>query len=346
MNKAFWSGKKVFLTGHTGYKGAWLAAWLSHLGAQLFGFSLPPETTPNLCDLISLESQIPFVHGDIRDGARLTPALKNFAPDIVFHLAAQSLVRRGYAEPVETFSTNVIGTANLLEAIRLTPSVRAVLIVTSDKCYDNREWVYPYRETDSLGGADPYSASKACAEILTSAYRRSFFSDDSSAAIATARAGNVIGGGDFSPDRLIPDCMSARAQNRPIELRNPHSTRPWQHVLDPLHGYLLLAEKLFSEGKPFAKSYNFGPAPGEIRPVHKIIEALSIPWVKAQNPGPHEAAQLAVDSSLARAHLAWRPRLSLDTALAWTAAWYTAHHNGEDTKTLVHQQIQTFETLI
>jgi CDP-glucose 4,6-dehydratase len=345
MNENFWSGKRVFLTGHTGFKGAWLAAWLGHLGAKVFGYALPPETTPNLCDLIGLETEIPFVHSDIRDATRLTSELTNFRPEIVCHLAAQSLVRRGYAEPVETFATNVIGTANLLQAVRKSPSVRAVIVVTSDKCYDNREWPYPYRETDALGGADPYSASKACAEILTAAWRRSFFHDASAAAIATVRAGNVIGGGDFSPDRLIPDCMAARAANRPIELRNPNSTRPWQHVLDPLNGYLTLAERLFTHGKSAAAAYNFGPASDDILPVHKLVEALGIPWTQAENPGPHEAAQLAVDSSLARQLLGWRPRLTIETALDWTAAWYEAFARGEPTKQLLYQQVQNFENI-
>jgi len=224
--------------------------------------------------------------------------------------------------------------------------VRAAVIVTSDKCYDNREWVYPYRENDALGGADPYSASKACAEILTAAWRRSFFQDDNAAAIATARAGNVIGGGDFSADRLIPDCMAARALNRPIELRNPNSTRPWQHVLDPLHGYLLLAEKLVAGGKSFARSYNFGPSTDDIRPVREIVAALAIPWVQSENPGPHEAGQLAVDSALARAQLGWRPRLKLETALTWTADWYAAQRRGEDAKAPLRRQIQNFEALI
>jgi CDP-glucose 4,6-dehydratase len=345
MTPEFWSGKRVFLTGHTGFKGAWLAAWLCHLGAKIFGYALPPETTPNLCDLIGLETEIPFIHADIRDGAKLALELNRFKPEIVFHLAAQSLVRRGYAEPMETFATNVMGTANLLQAMRAASSVRAVIVVTSDKCYDNREWPYPYRETDALGGADPYSASKACAEILTAAWRRSFFHDESAAAIATVRAGNVIGGGDFSPDRLIPDCMAARAANRPIELRNPNSTRPWQHVLDPLHGYLILAEKLFSHGKSSAAAYNFGPASDDILPVHKIVESLGIPWTQAENRGPHEAAQLAVDSSLARQLLAWRPRLTIETALDWTAAWYEAHRRGGEAKTLLIRNLETFETL-
>jgi CDP-glucose 4,6-dehydratase len=346
MSLDFWSGKKVFLTGHTGFKGAWLAAWLGHLGAKVYGYALPPETDPNLCDLIGLEAEIPFAHADIRDAGRLAAALQDSGAEIVFHLAAQSLVRRGYAQPVDTFATNVIGTANLLEAVRAAQAVRAAVIVTSDKCYDNREWVYPYRENDALGGADPYSASKACAEILTAAWRRSFFHDASAAAIATVRAGNVIGGGDFSADRLIPDCMAARAENRPIELRNPNSTRPWQHVLDPLHGYLLLAEKLAAGDKSFARSYNFGPAPDDIRPVRDIVALLSIPWVQAENPGPHEAGQLAVDSALARAQLGWRPRLKLETALTWTADWYAAQRLGEDAKSLLRRQIQNFEALI
>lgn len=346
MNKDFWAGRKVFLTGHTGFKGAWLAAWLARLGAEVFGFSLPPETTPNLCDLIGLETKMSFAHGDIRDAAALTRAMQNFGAEIVFHLAAQSLVPRGYAAPVETFATNVMGTVHVLEAARAAPGVRAVVIVTSDKCYENREWPYAYRETDAMGGADPYSASKACAELLTAAWRRSFFRDQSSAAIATVRAGNVIGGGDFSPDRLMPDCMAARAANRAVVLRHPDSTRPWQHVLDPLHGYLMLAERLVSHGEAFARAYNFGPAPGDVRRVREIVEYLAVPWVEAENCGPHEAGLLAVDAALARQALGWRPCLTLDAALDWTASWYDAHRRGEAAGALVGEQIQRFETLL
>jgi CDP-glucose 4,6-dehydratase len=347
----FWRGKRVFVTGHTGFKGAWLCSWLEHLGARVFGLALPPDTEPSLCALIGLEARIGHVQADIRDADRLGAAMTGFAPEIVLHLAAQSLVRRSYRDPAGTFATNVLGTVNLLEAVRRTPSVRAVVIVTSDKCYDNRDGDRPFCETDALGGADPYSASKAAAELVTSAWRQSFFNRPGQAAVASARAGNVIGGGDWAEDRLIPDCIAALVAGRPIEIRNPHSTRPWQHVLDPLAGYLLLAERLFTEGAAFAQPWNFGPSTEDIRPVGRIADAVvarwgeGARWIASETPGPHEAGRLALDASLARSRLGWAPRLGLDDALSWTVDWYRSCRNGADALSLVHDQIDAWGAL-
>jgi CDP-glucose 4,6-dehydratase len=282
---SFWRGKRVVVTGHTGFKGGWLCAWLEDLGARTFGISLPPATEPSLCTLSHIEQRIETIHADIRDARALQAAITRFAPEIVFHLAAQSLVRRAYREPIETFATNVMGTVNLLDAVRETPSVRAVVVVTSDKCYVNIDSALPYHETDSLAGAEPYSASKACAEIATAAWRQSYFSDGRHA-IASARAGNVIGGGDWALDRLIPDCIAALVAGRPIEIRNPHSTRPWQHVLEPLSGYLILAQRLFNDGAAFARAWNFGPATEESCSISRIVERIIAQWGLPARMGP------------------------------------------------------------
>jgi CDP-glucose 4,6-dehydratase len=348
---SFWRGKRVLVTGHTGFKGAWLGTWLERLGAEIFGLSLPPESERSLCRLIGLEERIAFRHADIRDAMMVQESVAGFAPEIVLHLAAQSLVRRSYQDPSGTFATNVMGTVNLLEAVRATPSVRAVLIVTSDKCYENREWLWPYRETDPLGGADPYTASKAGAELAAQAWRHSFFGAGQPVAVATARAGNVIGGGDWAEDRLIPDCIAALAAGRPIEIRNPHATRPWQHVLDPLAGYLTLAERLHEEGQAFARAWNFGPATDDIRPVGALADAVVARWGEGARwratggEGPHEAGLLAVDASLARARLGWAPRLALDAALDWTVDWYRRQNAGESAASLVAEQIAAYEAL-
>jgi len=347
----FWRGKRVVVTGHTGFKGGWLCAWLEHLGAQTFGLSLPPDTEPSLSTLIRIEQRVETIHADIRDAPSVRVAITRFSPEIVLHLAAQSLVRRSYREPAETFATNVMGTVNLLEAVRKTPSVRAVVVVTSDKCYENNESRRPYRETDALGGAEPYSASKACTELATAAWRESYFSHDRGVALASARAGNVIGGGDWAPDRLIPDCIAALVASRPIEIRNPHATRPWQHVLDPLNGYLILAERLFKDGAAFARAWNFGPAAEDLCSVSQIVEAISarwgvpVRWIASDTPPVHEAGHLAIDASLARAHLGWAPHLTLDQALSWTTEWYRRYHNGEQADVLVGAQIERYEAL-
>jgi CDP-glucose 4,6-dehydratase len=342
---AFWHGRSVFLTGHTGFKGAWLAIWLQSLGARVTGLALPPEPK-SLGAALAIDTRLTSMHADIREAAPVASAMAAAAPDIVFHLAAQALVRRSYAAPLETLQTNILGTAHVLEAVRVTPSVRAAVIVTTDKCYENREWDWPYRETDDLGGHDPYSASKAGAELVTACWRRSFLAE-AGVRVASARAGNVIGGGDWSADRLVPDCMRAFAAGEPVRIRNPRATRPWQHVLDPLCGYLILAEELFANPAA-AQAWNFGPAIDDILPVTDIVESLAAAWQNgaswAVDPGPHphEAGLLAVDASLARARLGWRPRLPLHAALRRTALWYQRQLAGDDPHQLILSDLEHY----
>jgi CDP-glucose 4,6-dehydratase len=351
-NVEFWRGKRVLVTGHTGFKGAWLAMWLRRLGARPAGFALAPDTTPNLAELSDLERQIPCVRGDIRDQITVRDAMAELAPEIVFHLAAQSLVRTSYQQPVQTFETNVLGTIHVMEGARITPSVQALVVVTSDKCYENREWLWPYREDEPLGGYDPYSASKACAEIAVAAWRRSFLNGtrrERPLAVASARAGNVIGGGDWSTDRLIPDCVRAFATGAPVQIRNTVATRPWQHVLEPLSGYLLLAERLWQDGPEVAEAWNFGPTIDDVRPVGWVVDQVvsrwgdGATWVAAEGQHPHEAGLLAVDASKARARLRWHPRLPLAEALSWTVEWYKRQLKGEAVDGLVGEQIERYE---
>ncbi len=347
---AFWSGKRVFLTGHTGFKGTWLALWLTRLGAVVRGYALPPDEAHGLFRDTGLSGRIDSLFGDIRDAPALDAAMSAFAPEIVLHLAAQALVQASYRAPVETFEVNVIGTIRVLEAVRRCPSVRSVVVVTTDKCYENREWVWPYRETEALGGRDPYSASKACTEIAAAAWRASFLAG-AGVAMATARAGNVIGGGDWAENRLIPDCVRAMRAGRTIDIRSPRSTRPWQHVLEPLCGYLLLAERLFCDGADAAEAWNFGPAMTDVRPVGEVVERVTRLWgeqaawqvVGAQ--GGHEAGLLAVDAAKAQARLHWRPRLSLPAALEWTIGWYKGHQAGGEASALVLDDIARYELL-
>lgn len=349
---AFWAGKRVLLTGHTGFKGAWLSLWLARLGARVSGFALAPETRPNLFETIDFPSERSRI-GDIRDLAALAEAMEASQPEIVIHMAAQALVRPSYADPVGTFAVNAMGTVHLLEAVRGAPSVRAVVVVTSDKAYENREWPYAYRETEAMGGRDPYSASKGCAELVTSAYRASFFgADGHPARIASARAGNVIGGGDWSADRLIPDIVRAFRAGQSVEIRAPHAIRPWQHVLEPLAGYLRLAECLAgADGDAFAEGWNLGPADEDCRPVADLVERLArgwgdgAGWHLSQRTHPHEATYLKVDASKARARLGWDRRLTLDTALDWTAAWYRAAASGADPRALAAAEIARYEAL-
>jgi CDP-glucose 4,6-dehydratase len=329
----FFAGKTVLVTGHTGFKGSWLCRWLERLGARVVGFSLPPRPMPDLFTLAKVEEGMTSIEGDVRDLGALSAVFAERRPDIVLHLAAQALVRRGYREPVDTFSTNVMGTVNVLEACRLCPSTRAVVIVTSDKCYENREWVWGYREDEPMGGHDPYSASKACAELVTAAYRRSFVSQGRGPAIASARAGNVIGGGDFAEDRLVPDIIRGIAAGEKIVIRNPLSTRPWQHVLDPLSGYLLLARRLWDAPEAHAEAWNFGPSDEAPLPVgeiaRRLCSILGHGTLEIADPAPsgapHEAAALKLDCSKARARLGWRPRLRIDDALDLTAHFYRAY---------------------
>ena len=349
---AFWAGRRVLLTGHTGFKGAWLSLWLARLGARVTGFALPPETRPNLFDAIGFPAERSHI-GDIRDLSALAGAVSEAEPEIVIHMAAQALVRPSYADPVGTFAVNTMGTVHLLEAVRGAPGVQAVVVVTSDKAYENREWPYAYRETEAMGGRDPYSASKGCAELVTSAYRASFFGTGGHPArIASARAGNVIGGGDWSLDRLIPDVVRAFGAGESVEIRAPHAIRPWQHVLEPLAGYLRLAECLAgADGDGFAEGWNFGPADEDCRPVSTLVERLArgwgdgAGWHLSQTTHPHEATYLKVDASKARGRLGWDRRLTLDTALDWTAAWYRAAAEGADPRALAEAEIARYEAL-
>ena len=349
MTPDFWKGRSVLVTGHTGFKGSWLALWLRSWGAEVSGFSLPPETTPALFDLMG-GSDVASTFGDVRDADALAASLSAGRPEIVFHLAAQSLVRRSYRDPLATYATNVMGTANLLEAVRRAGSVRAVVVVTSDKCYENHGSVWGYRETEPMGGHDPYSSSKGCAELVTSAYRASFFGDpDATCRIASARAGNVIGGGDWSEDRLIPDIIRSFAAHASVEIRSPLATRPWQHVLEPLSGYLTLAERLCgADGHKVAEGWNFGPADSDCKPVSYVVDRLATSWAPparwhlSQAQHPHEAHLLKVDASKARAVLKWAPRLCLDDAIDWTTSWYQGHLKGQSAREMTLAQIDRY----
>jgi CDP-glucose 4,6-dehydratase len=353
MNPTFWRGKKVFVTGHTGFKGSWLSLWLQQLGAEVTGYALQPSTNPNLFEIAQVAQGMTSIIGDIRDGPMVANAMRQAAPDIVIHMAAQPLVRRSYADPVETYSTNVMGTVHLLEAVRQTPSVSAVVNVTTDKCYENKEWVWGYRENEPMGGFDPYSSSKGCAELITAAYRNSFFNalkhSEHKVALATARAGNVIGGGDWAEDRLIPDILRAIQNGQNVHIRNPHATRPWQHVLEPLSGYLALAERLSGAiGKEYAESWNFGPRDEDARPVQWIVEKLVSTWGNGagwQLVGgvhPHEASYLKLDISKANARLDWVPKWPLHTALEHILAWHKAYLLGADMRNLTLKQISIY----
>jgi CDP-glucose 4,6-dehydratase len=350
----FWAGKRVLVLGHTGFKGSWLSLWLHRKGARVFGLSLPPEDRPSLYADAALGALVEEVSGDIRDLDTVQRAFASAEPEIVFHLAAQSLVRRSYREPVATFATNVMGTVHVLAAAQATPSVSAVIIVTTDKCYENREWVWAYRENEPLGGHDPYSSSKACAELATAAWRSSFCGPgaDRKLGIASVRAGNVIGGGDWAEDRLVPDCLRALIAGRPIGIRNPHATRPWQHVLDPLGGYMTLAECLAQAPEDYAEAWNFGPMDGDVQPVDWIASRIVERWggaaawekIGIEQP-PHEASFLKVDASKARARLGWRQKLPLEAGLDWSVDWYRAFAGGAPARDLMADQIARFETL-
>ena len=354
--KNIWQNKRVFLTGHTGFKGGWLALWLASRGANVRGYALDPETEPNFFTQAKVVSVVEDIRGDIRDPLTLEPALQSFAPEVVFHLAAQPLVRYSYVDPIGTYETNVIGAARVLDAIRRTPSVRAVVNVTTDKCYENIEDPHhAYRESDPLGGYDPYSSSKACAEIVSAAYRQSFFHSskiaDHKVALATARAGNVIGGGDWSTDRLLPDLIRGFLAEKPVLIRSPHAIRPWQHVLDPLHGYIRLAEQLLTHDPRYATAFNFGPASEDAKPVSWIVEHMTklwddgASWQLDKNPQPHEATFLQLDATRAHTELRWQPRLHLAEALNWLIAWHKAAAKGEDMHRFTLDQIASYETL-
>ncbi|MHC5021533.1 MAG: CDP-glucose 4,6-dehydratase [Planctomycetota bacterium] len=336
VDPGFWDGRRVFLTGHTGFKGSWLTAWLHHLGAAVTGYALAPDTTPALFDVLELDRLCHHQTADVREADGLRWALSAAEPEVVFHLAAQPLVRESYRDPAGTWSTNVTGTINLLEAVRATPSVRVVVVITTDKCYENLEDGRAYTERDALGGYDPYSASKAAAELVCSAWRRSFL-HEAGVALATARAGNVLGGGDWAADRLIPDAVRAFAAGDSVQVRYPDAVRPWQHVLEPLRGYLLLAERCWSDRERFGRAFNFGPAQADCVPVRTVLDALAARWgdgarweLAPDAAGqPHEAGLLQLNCELAAAELGWRPVIGLEQCLAMTAEWYRAHAAGD-----------------
>lgn len=348
MDRAFWAGRRVFVTGHTGFKGGWLSLWLDSLGAQVHGYALSPPTTPSLFEEARIGDRLAgHTIGDVRDPAALGAALDAARPDIVFHVAAQPLVRTSYIEPVETYAVNVMGTVNLMEAVRQRGDVTALVNVTTDKCYENKEWHWGYRENEPLGGHDPYSNSKACSELVTAAYRTSFHTEGRPW-VASGRAGNVIGGGDWALDRLVPDILRALDAGSVVTVRYPGATRPWQHVLEPISGYIALAERLATEGRPFARPWNFGPDDKDARPVGWILDevrrlAPELEWRVEGEPQVHEANFLKLDSSDARARLGWRPRWTLANALVKTVDWHRAWRDGEDMRAVCLAQIADYE---
>lgn len=351
-DRQFWSGKRVLVTGHTGFKGSWLSLWLQEMGADVFGYSLSAPTEPSLFVEADVANGMTSIEGDIRNLGAMSAAVATARPEIVLHLAAQPLVRYSYDNPIETFDTNVMGTANLLEAIRQTGGTKAVVCITTDKCYENNEWEWGYRENEPMGGYDPYSSSKGCAELLINAYRRSYFGADSETSVASARAGNVIGGGDWAGDRLIPDIMRAMMKNESVVIRNPNSIRPWQHVIEPLSGYLTLAETLYNDGDENAEGWNLGPKDDDAKPVGWIVERVTTAWgdnaswTLDGHDHPHEAQYLKLDISKAAARLGYVPRLDLGVALDWTTAWYKSFQAGENMRSVTRQQIAQFEGII
>jgi CDP-glucose 4,6-dehydratase len=349
---AFWRGRRVFLTGHTGFKGSWLCIRLHMLGAEVTGYALDPPTQPSLYALAGVDALVRSVIADVRDAEALRRALSDARPEVVIHMAAQPLVRESYRNPAETYAINLMGTIHLLDAVRACPGVRAVVNVTTDKCYENREWPWGYRENEPMGGYDPYSNSKACSELATAAYRSSFFNPASHAshgvAVASARAGNVVGGGDWAEDRLVPDAVKALLAGIPVPIRNPHAIRPWQHVLDPLTGYLLLAERLVADGPAFAEGFNFGPGDDSAIPVGELVSRLCRVWGRDAafevQPGehPHEASFLKLDSSKARTRLGWRPHWEIDATLARIAGWYAAVGAGRPALDACREQVEDY----
>ena len=358
IDPVFWKGKRVFLTGHTGFKGSWLCLWLHALGAKVTGYALEPPTEPNLFGLARVEDVVDSIIGDVRDLERLKAEMCKAAPEIVIHMAAQPLVRDSYKIPVETYAINVMGTVHLLESVRSCSSVRALVNVTTDKCYENREWVWGYRENEPMGGYDPYSNSKGCSELVTAAYRSSYFvnqhlnsptSQRHGAAVATARAGNVIGGGDWATDRLIPDCIRSILSGEKILIRNPEAIRPWQHVLEPLSGYLLLAQRLYQDGPAYGAGWNFGPTEDDARPVEWIVQRLCDRWGEGaayeldRGEHPHEAHYLRLDCSKARADLGWRPRWNLQRTLDSIVEWTQAYREKRDPRDVCLKQIEAYQ---
>lgn len=352
VDPAFWSGKRVLLTGHTGFKGSWMSIWLKEMGADLTGFSLTPPTTPSLFEDARVADGMKSVIGDVRDLESLKKVFADAQPEIVIHMAAQPLVRESYNFPVETYAINVMGTVHVLEAVRQTPGVHAVVIVTTDKCYENKEWFWGYREDEPMGGYDPYSNSKGCAELVTSSYRRSYFNpskyESHKVAVASARAGNVIGGGDWADDRLIPDIMRAVMTGKSVNIRSPYATRPWQHVLEPVGGYLLLAQKLFTEGAAYAEGWNIGPRSDDARDVEYIVKTICSEWGDGasfeidSHPQPHEAGYLKLDISKIENRLNWHPVWALPVTLEKTVSWYKAYTQGQNARDICLSQLRQY----
>lgn len=355
VNDSFWKNKRVLITGHTGFKGSWLSLWLQKLQAEVVGFALSPSTNPSMFEIAEVAQGMTSIAGDIRNFDHVLSVIKEYKPEIIFHLAAQSLVRRSYKNPLETYSTNVMGTAHVFEAARLTQGVRVIINVTSDKCYENREWDWGYRENDALGGFDPYSNSKGCSELITSAYRNSFFNPKDykthGVNLASVRAGNVIGGGDWSEDRLISDIMRAWFTGDTLVVRSPEAIRPWQHVLEPLTGYMILAQNLWGRGPQFADSWNFGSDDDDCRPVSWIVKKTAelwgdeTSWKISDNPSLHETNVLKLDCMKAKTRLNWRPKWNLETALAKTVNWFKSYKNSQDMKLETLQQIEDYTLL-
>jgi CDP-glucose 4,6-dehydratase len=347
-----WPGRRVLVTGHTGFKGGWLSLLLHRLGAEVTGYSLPAPTDPSLFEAAAVAGTLQHVQGDVRDARAFEECVRQARPEVVFHLAAQSLVRRSYQDPVETYSTNVMGTVTVLDVVRRVGGVRCTLVATSDKCYENREWPWGYRENEAMGGVDPYSSSKGCAELVTDAYRRSFFKPGEfarhGAAIASARAGNVIGGGDWAQDRLLPDMVRAFVRGVPARVRNPDAVRPWQHVLEPVCAYVELAARMWAAAPQFGEAWNFGPQDRDARTVREVVGMAVATWGAEarweQDPGehPHEARSLKLDCSKAAHLLGWRPRLDIETAIDWTVSWYKRWHAGDDMRAVSASQIDAY----
>jgi len=349
MNIDFWRGKRVFLTGHTGFKGGWAVLWLQSLGAIVKGYALEPNTTPSLFEVANISEGIQSEFGDVRDLDKLKKSLVEFSPEIVLHMAAQPLVRLSYQDPIGTYQTNIMGTINLFEAVRASDSVKAVVNVTTDKCYENNECTWGYRENEAMGGHDPYSSSKGCSELVTSAYRRSFFGSNSKVSLGSARAGNVIGGGDWSQDRLIPDALHAFGANEAAAIRNPLATRPWQHVLEPISGYLTLAENLYLDGESYAEGWNFGPKDEDVKPVGEVMDYLvahwpaDVSWELDGSEQAHEAQLLKLDISKVKARLKWEPKWELSKTLQSIIEWHQSWLDGADMRSVTRGQISNYE---
>lgn len=355
MNPTYWKNKRVLVTGHTGFKGSWLSLWLQSLGAEVCGYALDPPTDPSMFELCNVGAGMKSIIGDVRDAEKVLQEVRDFGPEIVFHMAAQPLVRASYELSVETYSTNVMGTVHLLEAVRSVDTVRAVVIVTTDKCYENREWIWGYRESDALGGHDPYSNSKACTELVTSAYRDSFFGketfDQHRVALASVRAGNVIGGGDWASDRLVPDTMRALLSGESVDIRFPQAVRPWQHVMEPLCGYMMVAEHLSGHGVEFAEPWNFGPPAEGAQPVSWVVGNLvklwggETAWRTTEGEHPHETSFLRLDSSKSQGRLGWKPLLDLNTSLEWVIEWFRSYPSKDGLHEVTLEQIQRYQKL-